>query len=229
MIKYFTGSIAGLLLGASAAQAATFLTSLAGAPDPGAVGKLLFDFDSPILAGQLGNGITITGDYHVHAGDAPPNAAAPAGDATPYLAVPGTGYSGFATIDFTDATHSSGIGGFNFYWGSIDAGNRLAVVTSAGTDIFTGADIVGSGFGSTSSAQANRRVFFGLANGESLYELRLYSDLPAFELDDFAVIPTVPEPAAWAMMIIGILSIGIALRRSRPEVSRRANRAKSAS
>jgi hypothetical protein len=225
MYRIFSGSLAGLLLGASAAHAATFVTSLAGAPDPGPIGAVLFDFETPVVAGQLGHGVTISGNYKLNTGGSPPNAAAPAGDATTYLAVPGAGYSGFATIDFTGLTYAPGIGGFDFYWGSIDKGNRLAVVTSTGTTIFTGADLIGSGYGSTTSALANRRVVFDLASGEQLYQLRLYSDLPAFEIDDFAVSPgMVPEPSTWAMMIIGFMAIGAALRRNRAGVLRRTGR-----
>ena len=224
MYRIVSGSLAGLLLSASTAHAVTIVNSFAGAPDPGPVGALLFDFESPIIAGQLGHGITIAGNYKAYTGNTPPNAAAPAGDASTYLAVPGTGYNGFATIDFTGSTYAPGIGGFDFYWGSIDQGNRLAVVTSTGTNIFTGADIIGSGFGSATSALANRRVVFDLASGEQLYQLRLYSDRPAFEMDDFAVTPAiVPEPSTWGMMIVGFLAIGAALRRNRLRIPRRAN------
>ncbi|WP_380872512.1 hypothetical protein ACFB49_34430 [Sphingomonas sp. DBB INV C78] len=212
MSRVITGTLVSLFLGASAAHAATFVTSFAGAPDPGAIGTVLFDFETPVVAGQLGHGVTIAGEYQIYTGDAPPNAAAPAGDATAYLAVPGTSYSGFATLDFTGLTYGPGIGGFDFYWGSIDKGNRMAIVTSTGTYTFTGADIIGSGLGSTTTAQANRRVIFDLGPGEILQQIRFYSDLPAFELDDFAVV-AVPEPSTWAMMLVGFLSIGSMLRR----------------
>lgn len=213
MNRWIKASLGALMISASpAAHAATLVGSYAGAPDPGAIGTVLLDFETPIVGGDLGNGITISGQYQIFSGYNPPNSAAPAGDSSSYLAVPGSGYNGFATIDFTNYLSVEDITGFNFYWGSIDTGNRLAIVTSGGTYTFTGADIIASGYGSTTSPTANQRVEFALASGETLQQLRLYSDRPAFEIDDFAVV-AVPEPASWAFMIAGFGLVGFTLRR----------------
>lgn len=213
MNRWITVSLGALLLSASpVAHAATLVASYPGAPDPGPIGTVLLDFEAPIVGGQLGNGITISGQYAIFSGDSPPNAAAPAGNTGAYLAIPGAGYNGFATIDFSDYADVAGIGGFNFYWGSIDADNQLAIVTSGGTYTFNGADVISSGFGSTSSAEANQRVSFALAAGETLQAIRFFSDRPAFELDDFAIL-AVPEPASWGLMIAGFGLIGFTLRK----------------
>lgn len=213
MNRWIKSSVGALLLATSpVAHAAILSGSYPGAPDPGPIGTVLLDFETPVVGGQLGNGITISGNYQIFSGSNPPNAAPPAGDSSSYLAVPGSGYNGFATIDFTGYAGVDLINSFNFYWGSIDLGNELAIITSTGTYKFTGADVISSGFGSPTTATANQRVAFSLGAGETLQKIRFYSDRPAFELDDFAIV-AVPEPASWAMMIAGFGIMGMTLRK----------------
>lgn len=45
--------------------------------------------------------------------------------------------------------------------------------------------------------------------------LRLTSSSNAFEIDNLAINSGVPEPATWAMMLVGFVGVGFGLRRQR--------------
>ncbi len=187
---------------ATSAGAVT-VTSVAGAPDPGptALQTILFDFES--ATPQL------TGSYTLATGSVGGQYAAPALDTTQYAVVPMAGAGGgTATLDLTGLANP--LKSFSFYWGSIDGYNTLELLN--GNTVF--ATILGSDLppanGDQGAAITNRRVNFMLAPGEVVTSVRFTSTQAAFEFDDFA--GAVPEPANWAMLIMGFGLIGGAAR-----------------
>lgn len=202
-MKYAMTIAASLLLAASAN--AVTVTSTTG-PDSGpAAGEtVLFDFNSatPELSG---NYALVTGNGSGY--------AAPLGDATQFLVVPGNGGSGTATLDLSSV---GPIKSFSFYWGSIDTYNYVDLFNASGFYQRIGGSMLPPANGAQGDAATNRRVFFTLGAGESLTSINFVSDGVAFEIDDFAV-GAVPEPQSWALMLIGFGFVGMAARRkSRP-------------
>ncbi len=198
---------------ASSANAAVNVTTTAGAPDPGpqAGESVLFNF----------NGATpgLSGDYALVSGSSSGVYAAPAGDASQYLVVPGVVNSaGTATLDLTTVLAGLYTNTFSFYWGSVDTYNTLKLYDKSHTLIDT---ILGSTLppatGNQGSALTNIRVNFALTGASrDLGYLEFTSNGKAFELDDIAFATSaVPEPATWAMMIAGFGLAGTAIRRRR--------------
>lgn len=197
---------------ASPALAVTLVGSVPGAPDPGSAADFAIDFES--AAPPAGIIFTPGSDYVVLQGLVPHQGYNPAGDDTHYLAVPLTGISGSATLDFAGYTGRR-ITAFSFYWGSIDRDNLLTATSTLGSLDLRGSDLISAGFGSATSARGNRRVSFSLAPGEQLLSLTFASPV-AFELDDINFrTASVPEPATWATMMLGFGLAGGRLRRAR--------------
>ena len=140
--------------------------------------------------------------------------AQPYGSSGYYYAVgPSTNTTG--TIDlssFGDITSLS------FLWGSVDSYNTLEFL-DAGMNIlatFTGNDIFNPATGSRTDPNTNPIVTFSLTGSDvsNFSYLRLISTSNAFEIDNLTI-GAVPEPASWALMLLGFGGIGLALRRRR--------------
>lgn len=194
MIKTALVLAGAVLLGASANAATTITASIVGpdaGPLPGQTIITNFDTAAGLTGGNLIAGSTA-------------NSAAPFGDTTQYLSVAG-GTS--ATLTLANAARS-----LSFYWGSIDTYNTV--------QFFAGDTLVGSFIGSdvpqapaTGAQQApsdNRRVNFAFS-GAKVTSVVFSSSSDAFELDSVAGV--VPEPATWAMLIVGMGMVGAAMRR----------------
>ena len=135
-------------------------------------------------------------------------AAAPAGNATTFGYVSSAINPNTATLDTPDLQSIS------FYWGSIDAYNRLEVLDQFGNVILDiGGAFLPPSNGNQSLGSTNRRVFITAGANERISGLRLTSTGVAFEFDDFA--SNVPEPSSWAMLIAGFGLVGAAARRRR--------------
>ena len=194
---------------ATSAGAVVNITSVQG-PD-GAGQRILFDFNSP------GTGTTgLTGNYSVTTGTIAEIAAAPLGDMTPYLVVPGLnrGNSGTATLDLGSAYNN-----LSFYWGSIDRYNSVSFFSGAngsGTNLGSigGGDIMGATADGTQGTPANNRRVFFTFGGATASSIVFTSTQRAFELDDVAT-AAVPEPTIWAALIAGFGLVGFSLRRRR--------------
>ncbi len=207
-LTLFTAAV----LAAGAASAVT-VTSTPGAPDPGPLAgqSVLVDFDTAVA------GITYAGSYTIDANNVSGQRAQPAGNTSAYFGVPGTNAGGDnATIDFTGylASHAA-FSTLSFYWGSIDSYNTLELIGSGltGQTVFAGGDIYNPANGDQSAAATNRRVNFTFGAGETLTGLKLTSTGRAFEIDNIAVGGAVPEPATWAMMVLGFGLVGASVRR----------------
>jgi len=157
-------------------------------------GYTLIDFNngiSPFTGGAVRSG-TITNQY-----------VAPVGDTTPY----------FSTGPSTSTPSSlalSGVNQLSFYWGSIDTYNTITfngLNQSFGGAVFGGGDYP--------MARPSRQVTFHFSAAESaaLTGITLSSNTNAFELDNLIFGSAAPEPATWAMMLVGFGAVGVALRR----------------
>jgi hypothetical protein len=170
--------------------------------------------------------------YIVGPGTSPTFYAQPFGTTDQYYAtgpIPdGNGEPGTSpgVIDLTTfATTLGPINTLSFLWGSVDSYNTLEFLDAFDNVLgtFTGDDVNNPANGDQSNPATNRVVFFSLTDGaeNSFRKLRLTSiGQNAFEIDNIAINPAVPEPATWALMILGFAGIGVALRRrSRPTLA----------
>lgn len=121
-----------------------------------------------------------------------------------------------------DLSSFGNISNISFIWGSVDAYNLLEFLDVGGNVLasFTGSDIFNPANGSQTDPNLNPVVRFNLTDGSqtAFTTLRLSSTSNAFETDNFAV-NAVPEPATWALMMIGFAAVGFGMRRRRPQVS----------
>lgn len=108
------------------------------------------------------------------------------------------------------------INNISFIWGSVDAYNLLEFLDGSGNVLasFTGSDIFNPANGNQTDPNLNPVVRFNLTGGDvtAFTRLRLSSTSNAFETDNFTI-NAVPEPATWAMMLLGFGAIGFGLRR----------------
>lgn len=211
MKKLLTTALAGTLL-ASPASAATFLMSTAGPDTTPPTGLLTIDFNSATTLSDIAG---LSGNGHIVQGFMSGVYAQPFQDATKYLSVPREGGGGTVTLDLSSYDFGGIVDGFSFYWGSIDTYNSINILTSLGTTsfAFNGQNPPPPANGDQFAEANNRRVYFGLAQGEKLNGLQFVSNGFAMELDDIVFTGTaVPEPATWAMMILGLGFIGGAMR-----------------
>ena len=127
-------------------------------------------------------------------------------DTAQYLSVPG-GQS--ATLTFAPMKEVS------VYIGSLDGYNTLSF-GGAGAATFTGADLAafsGEDDGNQTAAETNGRFIIDFS--APVTSATFSSESNAFEVASVAGIAAVPEPASWALMIIGFGAAGATLRGSR--------------
>lgn len=116
------------------------------------------------------------------------------------------------------------ISNISFIWGSVDTYNLLEFLDANDNVLasFTGSQIFNPANGSQTDPNLNPVVRFNLTNGSqsAFTTLRLSSTGNAFEVDNFAI-NAVPEPATWALMMIGFAAVGFGMRRRRPQMAPR--------
>ncbi len=142
--------------------------------------------------------------------DTPPPANSVPYD-TNYLSVLG---GGGVSIDFSALT-SIAVHAFEFDWGSIDNYNTLTIHSNMG-DL-----VIVPGTSSFPNLADGNQVIPGTnglfqvvgSAGQVFTGITLQSTGNSFEIDNLAV--PVPEPATWAMMIVGMGLMGVALRSRR--------------
>ncbi|WP_294197593.1 PEPxxWA-CTERM sorting domain-containing protein [uncultured Sphingomonas sp.] len=120
----------------------------------------------------------------------------------------------------SSATVTSLAGAFqnvSLYLGSIDAGNTIDVLGQGGAVLrsFTGTDLVAPNMatGNQTSDLTNRLITFKASGNEQLTGVRFSSSVNSLEFDNVRFSAAVPEPATWAMMILGFGVVGYVMRR----------------
>ena len=140
--------------------------------------------------------------------------AQPFGSSGFYYAVgPSTSTTG--TIDLSSFGDISSI---SFIWGSVDSYNMVQLLDASMNVLasFTGNDIINPADGNRTDAATNPLVTFDLTGSDAsnFTYLRLLSTGNSFEIDNLWV-GAVPEPASWALMLLGFAGVGMAMRRRR--------------
>ena len=120
-----------------------------------------------------------------------------------------------ATLNFTNPTNY-----LSFLWGSPDTYNLLTVTTNMGVQTFTTSSL---GFAVSNGNQSfSQYVQFAASAGETITSVAFTNNpsINAFETANFSVGSAVPEPATWAMMLVGFGAVGYAMRRRKKVTTR---------
>lgn len=208
MIKLVLASAAALALPA-AAHAAVTLSSVTPGTAPYSGPTPTYDFESPA---PVSGGLVTTGSVDTIR-------AQPFGSTGNYWTVsPADGTPGIM-----DLSSIGDIFNISFIWGSVDSYNFIDFLDGNGNVIttFSGSDIFNPANGSQTDPDLNPVVRFDVTGDHvaSLTSLRLRATDNAFETDNFAI-NAVPEPATWAMMLLGFGAIGFGMRRRRADTVR---------
>ncbi|MDB5453788.1 MAG: sorting protein [Caulobacteraceae bacterium] len=121
-----------------------------------------------------------------------------------------THYLTIATGTTAELTSTKGITGFSFYMGSPDTYNWVQFIGAGYNETIGGAQLSGDPNQSWDWGQ-RVNVSFG---GAKIDKIIFSSTSNSFETDSFAV-SAAPEPASWAMMIVGFGLTGAMVRRRR--------------
>ena len=199
-----TSIAAGMLLGtAGTAHAAATLTFMGGTGNLSAGQTDYANFDTTFgdITGTTGTAGTYTGTT---SGVAAEPAFGDQGDAYYYVSGGGS-----ATFSF-----GAGVYSFGFDLGSADEYNTLHIdFAGGGSQDFIGSQLnpPGPANGDQEIMVTNGRVtIFG--NGDRITGATFLSGQPSFEFDNIGT-NAVPEPATWALFIVGFGVIGSTLRR----------------
>jgi hypothetical protein len=193
---------AATALVASSANAAIVFTFIPGGASPAAGFTVVDTFDN--ADGLTGSNFQIKTPPSDGNG-APPANSNPAG--TPYLSVLGDGSATY--------TFASGVESFQFDWGSVDSYNTLTI-NSTGADpiVVPGLSFPNAANGNQVDPGTNGLFRVTGTEGERFTSVTFASSQNSFEVDNLAV-GGVPEPASWALMILGFGGAGAALRGQR--------------
>jgi hypothetical protein len=209
---------ASALAFASAASATScgtgcsYTTTPGVAPYAGPAPTFTFDPGSrpTILSGNFEVG-TPPGDLYAQPYGTDAGTGLYGGDGYYYSAGPSTDNPGIIDLtSFNDITTLS------FVWGSVDSYNTLNILDSSMNVLYTivGNDIFNPANGDRTSPNTNPLVTFSFT-GDNVAYLSFGSTTNAFEIDNLFVGTAVPEPATWALMLLGFGGIGFAMRRRR--------------
>lgn len=179
----------------------TLITSFEGGPTLGDVSFLL-------------PGYTLTGNAQLVTGtiaglSAAPATAADAWDPTQYLSVQ---MGQMASLD------TPLLSSISFYVGSLDGYNSFTFHLADGTtQVVTGATLDAlpgmEANGSQTAFTTNGRLTFSFAS--AIDRVDFASGNYSLEIADLGAVALVPEPAAWAMMVIGFGGVGGLMRQRR--------------
>ena len=175
------------------------------------------NFNSTPLGGLPAGYVGSLGGGQVVQGSVSGAYAAPAGDTSPYLTIPTQGAPGVVTAT-PGGTHNY----FGLYWGSMDSYNTLTFFNGA-TQLaaFSGNDIWDDpNIGNANGARTwGYRIYYDFG-GANVTSIAFESTQNAFEFDGLGgTVGVVPEPATWAMMIMGFGAAGAMLRRRRTAIA----------
>jgi hypothetical protein len=205
MYKLMFASAAALALPAAANAAVVISSTTPGtAPYSGPAPTYDFETAAPVTGGL------------VTTGSASGVRAQPFGSTGNYWTVgPSDGSPGVM-----DLSSIGDIFNISFLWGSVDSYNFIDFVDEAGNVIatFSGSDIFNPANGNQTDPNLNPVVRFDVSGEHvsTLASIRLRSTSNAFETDNFTI-NAVPEPATWALMMLGFGAIGFGMRRRRSD------------
>jgi hypothetical protein len=182
-----------------------YATDVAAVPNS----QILWDFDTIFAPGY--NYVPLTAQA---IGSTPNVARAPLGDTTVYGDVdPSTSPAIFTTP-------AAGLKSFSLLVGSPDTFNRIQFISTDGVTVLgdlTGATGLFGSFSPVNGSNVARRFTYTFG-GASVGTVKFYSDVTqhsfAFEFDRISGV--VPEPASWAMMLLGFFGLGAMLRARKP-------------
>jgi hypothetical protein len=218
MNKFLVSLSAAALLIALGSSANAYLVTYSAGPGSELIGSVItFDGIKPLpypTTGPANGTFTINGVKFSGTGIVVNNGgmgsagvyASPAGDQTNYMAV----LAGKTeTLKF-----SSTMDIFGLLWGSIDTYNHLTFSNTldpkAGSVTISGSNLPPptNANGNQSASTSNEYVTI---SGLNFNKVVITSDANSFEFDNVAA--AAPEPATWAMMILGFLGVGFAAYR----------------
>jgi hypothetical protein len=209
-IVALVSALAVLFAVSSAAHAVTIVAS------PGALTGLVpggaVDFSTAPASGSFTeNGITFTpvgaGGGIVVSGSSPGNYASPAGYSGNYMAL--------LTNQSEILTFSHRMDIFGLYWGSIDSYNNVQFLLNGVQvgNIISGSDLAAPIVASGDQSGGDSNAYITFSN-IFFDQVVLSSSGNSFEFTNVAA--AAPEPATWAMMVVGFFGIGfLAYRRKR--------------
>lgn len=151
---------------------------------------------------------SVSGDVAIFQGTIPGEAVNPDATGDKYLAI----QNGSFTVNL-----GAGVSFFSFVLGSLDNYNTLRLNFADGDfRTFSGTQIIGALGTGPFNSMVNGRVSYDTGTGSQITSAVFSSTQQAFEIDDIAA--AVPEPATWAMMILGFGLIGSQLRSRKRQV-----------
>ncbi len=228
----FSALALAVALAAAPAHAATVVTSVAADGSnhlavSGSTANMTFDQDAGTAAEATSKGLTASfaGDYASRTTVAPFGTTAYGVFALTPNPYDGNGYFAIGGIDGNGIqssltlTGTSPFSSISVFVGSLDAFNTVQLLGAAGDVIatYTGTQMAGGATipspGNTSAAD-NRRVTFTGTDGTTYAGIRFYNtgNNSAFEFDNVSFTAAVPEPATWAMMLVGFGMVAGAAR-----------------
>jgi hypothetical protein len=238
MKKLLTILAATVAVAAAPANAATILTSVAADGTnhlavPGSTTNMTFDLDDGTVAEATAKGLVATINGPAASRTTVISGLSPYG-ATVFAPNPydGNGYFGIgvspASLTLAGANGAM-FSSISFFVGTLDSYNIVDLLDTAGNVIgsYNGVQMYDQNgalppTGNIASSAINRRITFTGTNGTTYGGIRFANSgksNQAFEFDNVSftapVAAAVPEPATWAMMLIGFGAIGAAVRRRR--------------
>ena len=207
LLSKFATAAAFVAAGATAANAGVISYSWSPFDSAPAAGEVMVQtFDAPLAAGYTMS----WSNAGIYQGPLVPGIAAPpVGDNTKYLSVL-TGGSATLTAPGT-------IKSMSFYWGSIDAYNKITFKGAGGfSTSFDGDDLNSPANGNQIAASTNRRYYFTFDPNDKINKVIFSSSGNSFEFDNIAVNDPpadVPEPLTLSLFASGLAGAAFLRRR----------------
>lgn len=175
------------------------------------VGSMLYDFDAIADPNVTYIGNVMQGPQQGDQSASPPFNGDVNGDITKYASVQADTTGTFSTLN------GFALSDFSFYLGSPDDYNTLTFnFLGGGSQTLVGEDIWGGVVLGNGDRTKGFRVYYDFGGDKVTSIVFGTGDQDAFEFDGLAAsVTAVPEPATWAMMIMGFGAAGAMIRRRR--------------